>query len=132
MPKEAVRAAYDPIYSYYRVHRPAADWDRQVRQLYEARYTGAAPRPARTLAEQQKTVAAVQNNTILQQTGVALVPARQAEEAAGVKVEQVAREQRERFQAAAKQRSEAAHHYQETQLRKLVESRQGAAVNDRE
>src|SRR5439155_953937 len=83
----------------------AADWDRQVRQLYEARYAGTAPRPARTLAEQQKTApAAVQNNTILQQTGIALAPARQAEQAAGVKVEQVAREQRERFQAAAKQR----------------------------
>lgn len=118
-----VGRAYDPVYSYYRVHRPAADWDRQMRALYEARTAGTAARPPRTLVDQQRGA-----QTAAAQQAAALVSARQVQQAAGVRVEQVAREQREKIQAVAKQRSEAAHQYQETQLRKLVESRQGAAA----
>jgi hypothetical protein len=119
--------AVDPIYGYYRAHRPAADWDRQIRALYDARYAGTSPRPPRTLVEQQRVAASpptVTTPAAAVQQAAALAPAKQAE-AVGLKVEKVTQEQRAKLHAAAKQRADAAHGYQETQLRKLVEAQKG-------
>jgi hypothetical protein len=56
------RQPCDPLFCYYRWHyRDDVRWEAGVRQLYVARVNGAAPRPPRTLV-QQNTV--VQNITI--------------------------------------------------------------------
>src|SRR5262249_13562083 len=45
----------DPLYSYYRWHhRDNPRWDQSLRATYVARAEGTAPRPPRTLIEQQK------------------------------------------------------------------------------
>lgn len=124
------RYSFDPLYSHYRAHRPGADWDRQVRALYEARYAGTSPRPPRTWADQQKATAAPPSPNVTPaavQQAAALATARQAE-AVGVKMQAVAQAQRTQMRAAAQQRAEAARTYQETQIRKLVEAQQGAAA----
>jgi hypothetical protein len=46
----------DPLYNYYRIARGGAVWEREVRQVHEARLQGRAPLPARTLSQQLQIV----------------------------------------------------------------------------
>jgi hypothetical protein len=52
------RRAFDPLFSYYRWHnRNNIQWERDLRALHAARVKGEAPRPPRTLAQQQALIA---------------------------------------------------------------------------
>lgn len=56
------RVGYDPLYSYYRwQHRDNRVWDRDLRQLYVARFNNEVPRPPRTLVQQATLI---QNITV--------------------------------------------------------------------
>jgi hypothetical protein len=61
----------DVIFSHYRAEfRESPAWDRNLRELYRARYSGDVPRPPRTIVEQQKVV---QNLTVNKTTNVNVI-----------------------------------------------------------
>jgi hypothetical protein len=63
------RFGFDPLYNYYRwQHRDDRRWERDLRGLYAARYSGAAPRPPRTLVQQNTMI---QNSTVNRNVNVA-------------------------------------------------------------
>src|SRR5262249_23152906 len=49
-------AEWDCLFAYYRQHGGDRRWEQSVRALYDARYAGQAPRPPRTLVEQETLV----------------------------------------------------------------------------
>jgi len=49
------KQSFDPLYSHYRLtFRTDPAWDRNLHDLYRARFSGAAPRPPVTFAQQEK------------------------------------------------------------------------------
>jgi hypothetical protein len=62
------RWSYDPNFSYYRAgFSGAANWERNLRALYQARFRGDVPRPPRTLIQQNEvmqTLAANQTQNV--------------------------------------------------------------------
>ncbi len=51
------RFAYDPNFNYYRLgFARYGNWERNLRQLYQARFQGDIPRPPRTLVQQQELI----------------------------------------------------------------------------
>lgn len=67
------RSAFDPLFSYYRwQHRQDRRWEHDLRGLYTARYNGVAPRPPRTLVQQNTLI---QNITVNRTSSVTNVNA---------------------------------------------------------
>jgi hypothetical protein len=112
------RFRFDPLFSYYRwQHRDDRRWERDLRSLYAARYSGTTPRPPRTLAQQNtmiqnitvhrnvnvtnmKTVNALTPLTKVDRTVVALQPVSREQHAQEQKkVQQLREVSRERAQA---------------------------------
>jgi hypothetical protein len=98
------RGAYDPLFSYYRWHyRQDRRWETDLRGLYAARTAGTAPRPPRTLVQQQTLVqnqgATRSVSTITTMT--VLTPLPQANPA--VKLQRISRERQLEEQRAAQQ-----------------------------
>jgi hypothetical protein len=64
------RIAYDPCFSYYRcTYAGDRPWERNLREFYAARFSGAIPRPPRTLIQQTQvvnnlTINRIQNVTV--------------------------------------------------------------------
>jgi hypothetical protein len=57
------RLTFDPLFSYYRwQHRGNRRWEHDLRGLYTARYSGTAPRPPRTLVQQNVFIQSVPVN----------------------------------------------------------------------
>src|SRR5262249_26638304 len=56
------RLTFDPLFGYYRWrHRDDRRWEQDLRGLYTARFNGVAPRPPRTLVQQNTLI---QNITV--------------------------------------------------------------------
>jgi hypothetical protein len=66
------RTYYDPLFSYYRVeYRSNPRWEVGVRTLYTERYQGIAPRPPRTLVQQNVVINNITNNkTVVNNTTI--------------------------------------------------------------
>jgi hypothetical protein len=65
----------DPLFAYYSHHYRRSGWERDLRALYTARFNGDAPRPPRTLVEQQKMVVGGAKGTAIDfKHAVALAP----------------------------------------------------------
>ena len=89
-------AAFDGLFGYYRQHAGERGWEHAIQGLYAARYTGKAPRPPRTLVEQEKFVrqGTAQRTLPVEQIQQAAVLAPLAQyERSGYKLEKLRREE---------------------------------------
>jgi hypothetical protein len=113
---------YDPLLSYYRWHHRDSRWERDLRGLYTARLRGEAPRPPRTLVQQNTLIQNITVNKTVNVTNVknvtALVSLPSVDRSV-VKLQPLAREQRaaeekhvQELRQFSRQRSQV-----ETQLR---------------
>ncbi len=51
------KGSWDPIYNHYRIaYHGTPDWDRNLHELYRARFAGEVSRPPHTFAEQEKAL----------------------------------------------------------------------------
>jgi hypothetical protein len=65
------RRSYDPLFNHYRVaFRAEPAWDRNLHELYRARYAGDVARPPHTVVEQQKVI---QNLTVNKTANVSVI-----------------------------------------------------------
>jgi hypothetical protein len=92
------RFGFDPLFSYYRwQHRDDRRWERDLRGLYAARFSGTAPRPPHTLGQQNTLVQNItinRNANITNLNAVApLTPLTKVNQTV-VKLQPVSREQR--------------------------------------
>jgi hypothetical protein len=58
------RAAYDPLFGYYRIRNNSRTWERDVRALYAGRASGDATVPARTLTQQNTLIRNLQTKNV--------------------------------------------------------------------
>jgi hypothetical protein len=88
-------AVCDSLFGYYRQHAGDRGWEESVRSLYAARYAGQAPRPPRTLVDQEAFVRSATSErtlTVTQLRQVAAVAPLGQYEREGLKLEQLRRE----------------------------------------
>jgi hypothetical protein len=99
------RFGFDPLFSYYRWHnRNDRRWEGDLRGLYVARFNGQAPRPPRTLVQQNTLIQNITVNKTVQVTNVknvtVLAPLNQVDRSV-VRLEPVSRERRLEAQKTA-------------------------------
>jgi hypothetical protein len=139
------KQSYDPCYSYYRmVYRSDPAWDRNLHTFYQARFSGAVPRPPHTFVQQEQTIRTLSvnrtaNTNILRNTNITnvqnvtvltplaqvhnmsvtrlsgLAPTPRLEPAHVVKLQTVTREQ------VTRERRDVEHVHQVAQTRREVE-----------
>jgi hypothetical protein len=70
------RVTFDPLFNYYRwQHRDDRRWERDLRALYAARFNGSAPRPPRTLVQQNTVIRNMTVNRSVNVTNISAVTA---------------------------------------------------------
>jgi hypothetical protein len=88
-------AVCDSLFGYYRQHAGDRGWEESVRSLYAARYAGQAPRPPRTLVDQEafvRNATSERTLTVTQLRQVAAVAPLAQYEREGLKLEQLRRD----------------------------------------
>lgn len=124
------RGALDPLWAHARNYSAAPDWAKTTHFLYTARYAGQAPRPPRTLAQQDQYV-----RTVVKVVGPDFVPPPQVRQVAalttirvvgraGLATQPVEKEQRAQYRRYAVEQAQATQAYQR-QLYKVITDQGG-------
>lgn len=120
------RGFSDPLYRYYGHQHRGGPWDRDLRDHYAARYDGRAPRPPRTLVQQNTLIQNIEKNaTKVNATNIehvrALAPLNQVAKVDNrVRLENIDRDRRTQAQQAGERLRETARDRQQLQANLLA------------